>query len=56
MKIRNEMGHRLVLMDVHHSSQAEGSRSGEPDAESALMFTPGRILDQLAVVGMRCGG
>lgn len=46
----------VVLMDVHCSSRAEGSRSGKQDAESALAFTSGRILDQLAVVGMKCEG
>lgn len=48
--------HEVVLMDVHCSSQAEGSRSGKQDAESALMLTSGHISDQLAVVGMKCGG
>ena len=32
--------------------QAEGSRSAKQDADSALVFTSGRFLDQLAVVGM----
>lgn len=45
--------HRVVLMDVH--LQAEGSRSAKQDAESALVFTSGRVLDQLAVVGMSVG-
>lgn len=48
--------HKVVLMDVLCSSQAEGSRSGKEDAELALMFTSGRIMDQLARVGMKCGG
>lgn len=43
-------------MDVHRSSQAEGSGSGKRDAESALMLLPGHISDQLAVVGTKCKG
>lgn len=43
-------------MDVHCSSQSEGSGSGKQDAESALTLTSGHISDQLAGVRTKCGG
>lgn len=55
MKIRGEMEAQGCSDGCALFLQAEGSRSAKQDADSALVFTSGRVLDQLAVVGMSVG-